>query len=103
MEVIDDERFYDAFDWEPAEGGFAPLKKVAEDTSNHVAAVTGAHKINVLVACGQTVRRFLRSRLSIISIPEHIPKETDTCTRTDLCLTPLYSRMVVTAKWTASM
>lgn len=27
MEVIDDERFYDAFDWEPAEGGFAPLKK----------------------------------------------------------------------------
>lgn len=56
MEVIDDERFYDAFDWEPAEGGFAPLKKVAEDTSNHVAAVTGAHKINVLVACGQTCK-----------------------------------------------
>ena len=56
MEVIDDERFYDAFDWEPTEGGFAPLKKVAEDTSNHVAAVTGAHKINVLVACGQTCK-----------------------------------------------
>lgn len=28
MEVIDDERFYDAFDWEPEGGGFAPLKKV---------------------------------------------------------------------------
>ena len=54
MEDIDDERFYDAFDWEPAEDRFAPLKKVAEDTSNNDAAVTGAHKINVLVACGQT-------------------------------------------------
>lgn len=30
MEVIDDERFYDAFDWEPAEGGFAPLKKLQQ-------------------------------------------------------------------------
>ena len=56
MEVVDDERFYDAFDWEPENGGFAPLKKVAEDTGNHVAAVTGAHKINVLVACGQTCK-----------------------------------------------
>ena len=27
MEVVDDERFYDAFDWEPENGGFAPLKK----------------------------------------------------------------------------
>lgn len=40
MEVIDDERFYDAFNWEPANGGFEPA--------------SGAHKINVLVACGQT-------------------------------------------------
>ena len=56
MEVVDDERFYDAFDWEPENGGFAPLKKVTEDTENHVAAVTGAHRINVLVACGQTCK-----------------------------------------------
>ena len=26
MEVVDDERFYDRFDWDVAEGGFAPLK-----------------------------------------------------------------------------
>lgn len=42
MEVIDDERFYDEFDWAPAAGGFAPK--------------TGAHKINVLIACGQTCK-----------------------------------------------
>lgn len=54
MEVIDDERFYDAFNWEPEGGGFAPLKKV--ETTSGVEAVTGAHKINVLVACGQTCK-----------------------------------------------
>lgn len=54
MEVIDDERFYDAFDWEPEGGGFAPLKKV--EAASGVEAVTGAHKINVLVACGQTCK-----------------------------------------------
>lgn len=42
MEVIDDERFYDEFDWEPEGGGFE--------------AKTGAHKINVLIACGQTCK-----------------------------------------------
>lgn len=42
MEVIDDERFYDTFNWEPENGGFEPA--------------TGAHKINVLVACGQTCK-----------------------------------------------
>lgn len=42
MEVIDDERFYDKFDWEPERGGFE--------------AATGAHKINVLVACGETCK-----------------------------------------------
>lgn len=42
MEVIDDERFYDAFNWEPEAGGFEPA--------------TGAHKINVLIACGQTCK-----------------------------------------------
>lgn len=56
MEVVDDERFYDAFDWDTEAGGFAPLKKVAADSSNGVEAVTGAHKINVLVACGQTCK-----------------------------------------------
>lgn len=54
MEVIDDERFYDAFEWEPEAGGFAPRAKV--EASEGVAAVTGAHKINVLVACGQTCK-----------------------------------------------
>lgn len=42
MEVIDDERFYDAFNWETDEGGFEPA--------------TGAHAINVLVACGQSCK-----------------------------------------------
>ena len=48
---VDDERFYDAFDWEPEAGGFEPQKKVASGT-----AKAGAHKINVLVACGQTCK-----------------------------------------------
>lgn len=52
MEVIDDERFYDAFDWESEAGGFAPLPASGEGAS----AVTGAHKINVLVANGQTCK-----------------------------------------------
>lgn len=56
MEVIDDERFYDAFEWEPENGGFAPLKKKAESSSGAGDGVTGAHKINVLVACGQTCK-----------------------------------------------
>lgn len=42
MEVIDDERFYDEFNWEPSNGGFE--------------AKTGAHKINVLIVCGQTCK-----------------------------------------------
>ena len=42
MEVIDDERFYDKFNWLPDNGGFE--------------AATGAHKINVLIACGQTCK-----------------------------------------------
>lgn len=56
MEVIDDERFYDAFDWEPEDGGFAPVAHVDADAENDVEAVTGSHKINVLVACGQTCK-----------------------------------------------
>lgn len=42
MEVIDDERFYDSFNWEPANGGFEPA--------------SGAHKLNVLIACGETCK-----------------------------------------------
>jgi hypothetical protein len=42
MEVVDDDRFYDDFNWNPEGGGFV--------------AKTGAHKINVLVACLQTCR-----------------------------------------------
>lgn len=42
MEVVDDERFYDSFNWAPANGGFEPA--------------TGAHKINVLIACGETCK-----------------------------------------------
>lgn len=56
MEVIDDERFYDAFDWEPENGGFQPLKKKAESSVGKGDGVTGAHKINVLVACGLTCK-----------------------------------------------
>lgn len=50
MEVIDDERFYDAFNWEPEAGGFEPRKKSSSP------ATTGAHKINVLVACLETCK-----------------------------------------------
>lgn len=39
MEVIDDDRFYDKFDFT---SGFAPV--------SHTASITGSHKINVLIA-----------------------------------------------------
>ena len=55
MEVIDDERFYDAFDWEPEKGGFQPRAKAESDTGAGD-GVTGAHKINVLVACLETCK-----------------------------------------------
>lgn len=42
MEVIDDERFYDAFNWDGEKGGFEPAE--------------GAHKINVLIACLETCK-----------------------------------------------
>ena len=56
MEVIDDERFYDAFDWEPEKGGFQPRAKKAESDVGTGDGVTGAHKINVLVACLETCK-----------------------------------------------
>lgn len=88
MEVVDDERFYDAFDWEPNEGGFNILRTKYESTSDTEVdedkiyytkgengeytrvsapvkaslatyfekAVTGSHRINVLIACGATCK-----------------------------------------------
>lgn len=53
MEVIDDERFYDKFDFSD---GFAPVAKVTADASKNIAAVTGSHKINVLIASLETVK-----------------------------------------------
>lgn len=53
IEVIDDERFYDKFDFTE---GFAPVKKVAADESKNIVAVTGSHKINVLIASPLTVK-----------------------------------------------
>ncbi|MFR4581309.1 MAG: hypothetical protein ACLT76_18305 [Clostridium fessum] len=58
MEVVDDERFYDAFPL--GAGGMAALLHAAEVTEDSEHAGTcgkaGAHKINVLVACGQTCK-----------------------------------------------
>lgn len=42
IEVIDDERFYDAFKWDATSGGFEPA--------------VGAHKLNVVVASLETVK-----------------------------------------------
>lgn len=56
MEVADDERFYDAFDFGSEEGGFVPQKKVAESSLGKGDGIAAAHKINVLVACGQTCK-----------------------------------------------
>ncbi len=86
MEVIDDERFYDAFDWNTEDGGFVPQKATYVKTADtdivsgkdyytessgtytkvtspakaslgsYYEKVAGAHKINVLVACGQTCK-----------------------------------------------
>lgn len=43
MEVVDDERFYDKFNFDPTDGGFEPV-------------ANESHRINVLVACGQTCK-----------------------------------------------
>lgn len=56
MEVVDDERFYDAFNWDPTGGGFEPVKKVTANEESGTTAVTGAHKINVLVASLKTCK-----------------------------------------------
>lgn len=86
MEVIDDERFYDRFDFDPSNGGFEPVvatytKTSDEDVvsgktyytesdgtytavsspakasiSTYYEKTEGSHKINVLVACGKTCK-----------------------------------------------
>lgn len=86
MEVIDDERFYDRFDWNPADGGFTPAvasytkttdtdvvsgktyytesggtySAVSSPTKANIGTyyekIEGSHRINVLVACGQTCK-----------------------------------------------
>lgn len=43
MEVVDNERFYDKFNFDPTDGGFEPV-------------ASESHRINVLVACGQTCK-----------------------------------------------
>ena len=100
---IDDERFYDAFDWEPEGGGFAPLKKVTADQEHSVEAVTGAHKINVLVACGQTCKTVPKINSIYYFEPGAHTKGDGYLYQTDLSLMYLYFRMVVTARSTASM
>lgn len=54
MEVIDDERFYNKFDFDPEDGGFEPVAKVA--AAEGVTAVEGSKKINVLIASPLTAK-----------------------------------------------
>lgn len=86
MEVVDDERFYDRFNWNPEGGGFEPVgvsyvktsdtdiasdktyytesagaytavaSPVKDSLSNYYEKVEGSHKINVLVACLKTCK-----------------------------------------------
>lgn len=53
FEVIDDERFYDKFDFTD---GFMPVSKVTADTEKGIAAVTGSKKINVLLVTPMTTK-----------------------------------------------
>lgn len=48
MEVIDDEVFYDKFNYDSEDGGFIPVAKVA--AAEGTEAVRGSRKINVLIA-----------------------------------------------------
>lgn len=53
FEVIDDERFYDKFDFTD---GFMPVGKVTADSTKGIAAVEGSKKINVLLATPMTTK-----------------------------------------------
>ena len=91
MEVIDDERFYDSFNWEPENGGFEPVKKQDRKRS-----MSWLHAV-------RPVKRCRRLQVSITLIREHIPKAMATCTRTVPCQMFLYSRTEKTAISTACM
>jgi len=54
MEVIDDEVFYDKFNFNPTDGGFEPVAKV--EAAEGVEAVTGSKRINVLIASPLTTK-----------------------------------------------
>lgn len=56
MEVIDDERFYDKFNFDPEDGGFEPVSKVVADQEKGIEAVEGSKKINVLIATPLTTK-----------------------------------------------
>lgn len=94
MEVIDDERFYDAFNWEPEGGGFEPLKKAS--------GVTGAHKMCWLPVV-RPAKPYQRLTVFITLSQADTPRETDTCIRTDHFLMYLCSRMDVMAISTVFM
>ena len=51
MEVIDDERFYDAFDWEPEKGGFQPRAKKAESDTFCLLYTSGLLRMKKIVLC----------------------------------------------------
>ena len=68
MEVVDDEVFYDKFDFAGDDGGFAPA--------------AGAHKINVLVASPLTTKLVPRSPAFTSLRRAGTPRATATCTRT---------------------
>ena len=88
MEVIDDERFYDAFEWEPEDGGFAPLKKVRSMYS---------------LPAARPVRLCRRSPAFTTLIRVRTLRVMVTCIRTAPC--PMYSssRMARTARLTVYM
>ncbi|MFR8313765.1 MAG: hypothetical protein ACLVBP_16245 [Ruminococcus sp.] len=82
-------------------GGFEPKKKVTAGSG--VEAVTGAHKINVLVACGQTCKTVPKISSIYYFAPGAHTKAMDICIRTDLSPMYLYFRMAVMATSTAFM
>lgn len=54
MEVIDDEVFYDKFNFDGKDGGFEPIAKA--EASEGVDAVAGSRKLNVLIASPLTTK-----------------------------------------------
>lgn len=56
FEVIDDECFYDKFNFDPEDGGFEPVAAVAADEDAGTEAVEASKHINVLVASPLTTK-----------------------------------------------